>query len=68
MTALFCSSMIRAELWADGANISFIANMAELIVPPGRFLAFLLRLIVGIPTARAIKSIEPKITSSSMAT
>lgn len=66
LTDLFCSSTIKAELAAEGANSSFIANIAELSVPPWLFLLFFSRLMAGIPTARAIAKIELKTSTSSM--
>jgi len=54
-------------LWAEGAKISFMANMAELIEPPGRFLAFLFLRLAGRPTIKAMAAIEPSATKSSKA-
>jgi hypothetical protein len=66
-TSRFCSSTIKTELWAEGAKISFIANIAELIEPPGRFLAFLFLRLAGRPANRAMARIEPSTTKSSKA-
>ena len=44
-----------------------MANMAELIEPPGRFFAFLFLWLAGRPIIRAMAEIEPNTTKSSKA-